>query len=76
MHTSNDTKIHELSLNTNSIYPFYSVCHIVVIVLLGVGKENYLMAYCFIKVTQFLVRAGISRPARRYQPLAEERAKE
>ena len=32
--------------------------YVVVIVLLGVGKENYLMAYCFIKVAPVLVRVG------------------
>ena len=43
--------------------------YVVVIVLLGVGKENYLMAYCFIKVAQVLVRVGC-KPTRPAMPAA------
>ena len=51
-------------------------CPLVVFILLDVGKENDLMTYCFIKLTQVLVRVGISRPVRICQRLAEKRARE
>ena len=40
-------------------------CPIVVFILLDVGKENDLMTYCFIKLTQVLVRVGNASGSRK-----------